>query len=61
MCGQRGREREREGEGESLVYVFLLLHNACVLHMSYANRLLGGSEEAREVTVTTTKAGKFDA
>ena len=35
----------------------------CVLCVSYICQqvVLGGGQEAREVTTTTTKAGKFDA
>ena len=65
-----GRERKRERERERVcvrvmyVCVFVLLRNArmlecvCVLCQQV---VLGGGQEAREVTTTTTKAGKFDA
>ena len=38
----------------------MLLHNACV-YVLCQQVVLGGGQEAREVTTTTTKAGKFDA
>ena len=45
--------------------MFVLLHNvynACLcVYVSCQQVVLGGGQEAREVTTTTTKAGKFDA
>ena len=38
------------------------VYNACLcVYVSYQQVVLGGGQEAREVTTTTTKAGKFDA
>ena len=44
--------------------MFVLLHNvynACLcVYVLCQQVVLGGGQEAREVTTTTTKAGKFD-
>ena len=44
--------------------MFVLLHNACMLVCECVlcqQVVLGGGQEAREVTTMTTKAGKFNA
>ena len=62
-----GWGREREGVCGVCVHLltFVLQHNvynACLcVYVLCQQVVLGGGQEAREITTTTTKAGKFDA